>query len=98
MLETGESKIFVDETLLKKDFTDLKISEIKSINIFTDELYESLNISQSLMQLKVLNLVIYFSLVQNTVNPLILKLIMEMIKYFHIWVLMELEFQEFQQL
>ena len=52
LLETGESKIFVDETLLKKDFCDLKISEIKSINCFTDELYESLNISQSLMQLK----------------------------------------------
>ena len=52
LLDTGESKIFVDETLLKKDFCDLKISEIKSINCFTDELYESLNISQSLMQLK----------------------------------------------
>ena len=52
LLETGESKIFVDETLLKSNFSNSKISEIKSINSFTDELYESLNISQSLTQLK----------------------------------------------
>ena len=52
LLETGESKIFIDETYLKKNFSDFKISEIKSINSFTDELYESLNINQSLTQLK----------------------------------------------
>ncbi len=52
LLDTGESKIFVDETYLKKNFSDLKISEIKSINSFTDELYESLNIDQSLIHLK----------------------------------------------
>ena len=52
LLETGESKIFVDETYLKKNFSDLKISEIKSINSFTDELYESLNINQSLIRRK----------------------------------------------
>ncbi len=51
-LETGESKIFVDENFFKNNFTGLKISEIKSINSFTDELYESLNINQSLTQLK----------------------------------------------
>ena len=48
LLETGESKIFIDETYLNKNFSDFKISEIKSINSFTDELYESLNINQSL--------------------------------------------------
>ena len=52
LLETGESKIFVDEIFLKSNFNDLKISEIKSINSFTDELYESLNINQSLTHLK----------------------------------------------
>tara|TARA_B100000035_G_scaffold50522_1_gene39089 strand:+ start:630 stop:1910 length:1281 start_codon:yes stop_codon:yes gene_type:complete len=52
LLETGESKIFVDETLLKSNFSNSKISEIKLINSFTDELYESLNISQNLTQLK----------------------------------------------
>ena len=52
LLETGESKIFIDENFLKNNFSDFKISEIKSINSFTDELYESLNINQSLTQLK----------------------------------------------
>ena len=52
LLETGESKIFVDENFFKNNFTGLKISEIKSINSFTDELYESLNINKSLTQLK----------------------------------------------
>jgi prolyl-tRNA synthetase len=52
LLETGESKIFIDENFLKNNFSNFKISEIKSINSFTDELYESLNISQSLTQLK----------------------------------------------
>ena len=52
LLETGESKIFVDETLLKSNFSNSKISEIKSINSFTDELYKSLNIKQSFTQLK----------------------------------------------
>ena len=52
LLETGESKIFVDDIFLKSNFNNLKISEIKSINSFTDELYESLNINKSLTQLK----------------------------------------------
>ena len=52
LLETGESKIFVDDIFLKSNFNDLKISEIKAINSFTDELYESLNISQSLTEQK----------------------------------------------
>ena len=98
LLETGESKIFVDEIFLKSNFNNLKMQEIKSINSFTDELYESLNINKSLKNLKVLSLVIFFFLEQNIVNHLILKLIMKMIKYIHIWVLMELEFQEFQLL
>jgi prolyl-tRNA synthetase len=52
LLETGESKIFIDENFLKNNFSNFKISDIKSINSFTDELYESLNINQSLTQLK----------------------------------------------
>ncbi|MAI29523.1 MAG: proline--tRNA ligase [Rickettsiales bacterium] len=52
LIETGESKIFIDEVFLKSNFSKLKISEIKSMNSFTDELYESLNISQNLRQLK----------------------------------------------
>ena len=52
LLETGESKIFIDENFLKNNFSDFKISEIKSINSFTDELYKSLNINQSFTQLK----------------------------------------------
>ena len=51
LLETGESKIFLDEIFLKSDFYNLKISEIKSISSFTDELYESLNADKSLKQL-----------------------------------------------
>ena len=52
LLETGESKIFIDDIFFKSNFNDLKISEIKAINSFTDELYESLNISQSLTEQK----------------------------------------------
>ncbi len=52
LLETGESKIFVEEMFLKSNFYNLKISEIKSMNSFTDELYESLNVDKSLNQLK----------------------------------------------
>ncbi len=52
LLETGESKIFIDETFLNSNFSKLKIPEIKSINSFTDELYDSLKISKCLKQLK----------------------------------------------
>ena len=48
LLETGESEIFTDEIFLKSEFSNLKISEIKSINSFTDELYETLNIEENL--------------------------------------------------
>ena len=52
LLETGESNIFVDDFFLKSNFYNFKISEIKSINSFTDELYESLNIGEKFKQLK----------------------------------------------
>ncbi len=48
LLETGESEIFTDEIFLKSEFSNLKISEIKSINSFTYELYETLNIEENL--------------------------------------------------
>ena len=52
LLETGESKIFVDDIFLKSNFYNFNISEIKLMNSFTDELYESSNIGKSLKQLK----------------------------------------------
>ena len=51
VIETGESKIFVDEILLKSDFNNCQMQEIKSINSFTDDLYKSLNISGDFKEL-----------------------------------------------
>ena len=51
VIETGESKIFVDEILLKSDFNNCQMQEIKSINSFTDDLYKSLNIGGDFKEL-----------------------------------------------
>ena len=51
IIETGESKIFVDEILFKSDFNNCQMQEIKSINSFTDDLYKSLNIGGDLKEL-----------------------------------------------
>ena len=98
IVSSGESEIHVDQSLFKKDINNFTISEIKSINSFTDDLFNKDTEIKNLKKFKSIELGHIFYLVTSIVNRSILLLIQIKIKFIHLWVRMELEYQEFQQL
>ena len=56
IVESGESDIYIDESLISSDFEKLSIDEIISLNSFTDEMYLKEKNKQNLKKLKSIEL------------------------------------------
>ena len=97
IVESGESEIFVhDEDI--KNFKNLNINEILNLNLIQMSIILRLKRLMELRNIKALNLRIFFYLEPSIQSHLILILTLRMVNFIHTWVLMELVYQEFQQL
>ncbi len=56
IVETGESEIYIDESLVSSDFKKLSVDEIISLNSFTDEMYLKEEKKQNLKKFKSIEL------------------------------------------
>ena len=53
IVESGESEIYIDESVISDDLNDYSINDVMSLNSYTDEYYESNKIKINLKNLRV---------------------------------------------
>ena len=51
IVESGESEIYIDESVISDDLNDYSINDVMSLNSYTDEYYESNKIKINLKKI-----------------------------------------------